>query len=130
MTTLVLAHRRMIASSPAAALRAGWDRVVSIGDTPAITGIAATFILLGAILYITTLLMSFDLGVRMREISAAEAREGTELKRMEVAEYQSEAVFGERHSVALSAMEEITVLRYLSPHDTSLSEAHHNALHQ
>lgn len=130
MTTLVLAHRRIVTSSPAAAVRTCWGRVVSVLDTPVITGATATFILLGATLYIVALLMSFDLGVRMREISAAETREGATLKRMEVAEYQREASFGERHSTALSAMEEITVLRYLSPHDTSLTEAHHDTSHQ
>ena len=123
MTTLILAHRRISSSLPLARLGAVRERMTAFFESPAIGGIAATFVLLGAILYISMLLMSFNLGVRMRDIAIHTGRYDEEVRRMELLEREREAGFAFRHEATLKNMQEIADLKYLTPKNASLSEA-------
>lgn len=127
MTSLVLVHRSISSSLSFLPFRAVRERAASLITRHAVAGVAAAFIALGVVLYITALLMSFGLGVRLRDSAGAGKRESEDLKRREVLEYQREAGFSQRHRESLAAMQEVTTLRYLTAESASLSEAHATA---
>lgn len=107
--------------------RAVGDRLVAYFSSPVFAGVCATVVALGAILYIGMLLVSFDMGLRLRDASLGLARESEDVKRMEVRERERDAQFAVRHRAFLDGMEEITALRYLAPGSTAVSEAPRSA---
>lgn len=123
MTTLILAHRRISSSLPFARLGAFRERMIAGVEHPITGGIATTFIILGAILYISMLLVSFNLSVHLRDVSIDTGRHDEEVRRMELLEREREAGFASRHEATLKHMQEIGELKYLTPESTSLSEA-------
>lgn len=123
MTTLILAHRRISSSLPLARWIFVRERLAFVFESPVLTGTAMTVLILGAIVYIGMLLMSFDMGVRMRDISAETSRHSDTVKRMVLLEREREAGFASRHQAALKSMQEISQLKYLTPGSTAVSEA-------
>ena len=127
MTTLILAHQKISSSLSLSAFRVERARAISFFENQMLTGIAAAFLILGAILYMGMLLMSFGFGVRLRDISLSVGRMDTEIERMEVLDREREASFAARHKIVLEGMQEIVTLKYLTPENASLSEAHSGA---
>lgn len=107
---------------------AAGQRAASFLEGPAIAGVATASIALGATLYIAMLLMSFDFGMRLRDIDLAHKRESEAIQQMEVRSREQEAGFAERHKILLHTMQEITALKYLTPENTALSAARGNTL--
>lgn len=123
MTTLILSHRKISSQLSLAAVRAAEMRYAAFLGHPVLAAVFAVCIAGGALVYLVMLLATFDLGVRLRDASTAVARQGEELKRMEVLEQEREAQFSVRHREQLERMEKIATLRYLTPKRTAVSEA-------
>jgi len=92
-------------------------------QSPVLTSTAIAVFMLGTIVYIGMLVMSFDVGVRLRDISAGTSRHGEEVTRMELLEREREAGFASLHQATLNSMQEISQLKYLAPGSTAVSEA-------
>ncbi len=104
-------------------MRGAWTRHARILASPSLAGVSAAATAVGVIVYVAMLLMTFDLGVRLREAAIAVARDSEEVARMEVMEQEQEAQFAVRHQAFLERMEHIAVLKYLAPGGPAVSEA-------
>lgn len=124
MTTMITFVRGRISSVPfCSAFRGICRRILWILGRPATAGATAAFIALGATAYVVMLLMSFGLGLRLRDAALVQKKENETLRRMEAQAREQEARFVERHRQFLEIMQEITALKYLTPENASLSEA-------
>jgi|GEM_PF-1828801 hypothetical protein len=63
--------------------------------------------------YVALVGYSFNLGLRLRDAAAEEARGEREVKSLEVAVREREADFAERHRAELDAMDTVSAVTYL-----------------
>lgn len=123
MTTHTIAHQKISSSLLTPAIRTVHERMVFFFNHRVLTGVCAVWIILGAVLYTGLLFMSFDLGVRLREVSLATGNRDKEVQRMEVREREQEAGFSVRNQAFLTGMQETAAIKYLTPESATVSEA-------
>jgi hypothetical protein len=124
MTVLILAQRKIFSCGQiqGLALRAG-EYFLWINKRGALTLLFAALALIGLATYLAALVMSFNSGMAMGEVSAQNIKSAEELRRMEVLERQREAQFTILHREFLAGMDKISKVKYLLPEGEAVSQA-------
>lgn len=126
MTALILARRRILSriSIPSLALRIE-EHFSALNGRGLATGLLLFLIAAGAVLYLSMIMLTFDAGIRLQEVTREKTRQEKELQKMEVQARVEEAQFTARHRDILEKMGKISSVRYLTPDGVAVSQAPH-----
>lgn len=124
MTVLILAQRKFFSIINVGDLYARAEEyfvAINRGGVLSLffVGLAAA----GIIAYLSALVMTFDLGVRLQDASSQRVGQSEGLRRLEVLERQREARFTTLHREALAGMDKISKVKYLTPEGPAVSRA-------
>ena len=124
MTVLILAHRKIFTNARIVETAAGARQYfIRINVRGALTLLFAALTLIGVATYLAALVMSFNLGMALSEVSAQNTKSAEELRRMEVLERRREAQFTVLHREFLAGMDKISKVKYLLPEGEAVSQA-------
>lgn len=114
MTTLLLASQKIFfQASPYAFAASLGERFTALNRRGIATAACLTVLAVGIGLYVSMLISTFGLGIRLREIGIAEATGEREVKDLEMALRSREVNFTVRYASILEGMDEVSSIIYL-----------------
>ena len=126
MTALILTQRRILSRISIAPFSARAEEYFSAINVQGIaTGFLALGIAGGIAAYVAMLIVTFDTGIRLQEVSLERARQENELRQAEVRARVQEAQFTVRHREYLEKMGKISGVKYLVPEGVAVSRGPH-----